>query len=180
MSLEEEVVVPAAEEPEQPETPETPEPETPEQLEQIRKDAKAFKDQKIRAEKAEGELKKLKEKPAPKNSGDLSPDAQKRLDRIELNSLGIKDREEQDYVLGAALRMGVDPSEAASDEFVAGKLEKMREVKKTKGATPPPNGGGNATTNVTRLAEEALKTGKLPGDPKLREQVRAEMKRIGK
>jgi hypothetical protein len=161
-------------EPEQPEAP------TPEELADLKKRAGAFEDQKKRAENAEGELKKLKEKPTPSNTGDLSPDAQKRLDRIELNSLGIKDRDEQDFVLGAAKRMGVDPSEAANDEFVSAKLEKMREARKTKEATPAPKGGGGSTSNVTRLAEKALQTGELPTDPKLREQVRAEMKRISK
>ena len=98
-----------------------------------------------------------------------------------MNSLGIKDREEQDFVLGAAKRLGVDPSEAASDEIVAGQLEKMREARKTKEATPAPSrGGSGSNTNVTRLAEKALSTGELPTDPALRAKVREEMKRLTK
>lgn len=175
-------VTPAAEEPtpeQEPENPEdAPEAEPENDAEKYRKIAE---DQRKRAEKAEAENKKLKarqESPAPASEHDLSPEAQKRLDRIELNSLGIKDREEQDFVLGAAKRMGVEPSEAASDEVVTAKLEKMRETRKTREATPPPSRGGQATTNVTRLAEKALSTGELPTDPALRAKVREEMKRL--
>ena len=74
--------------------------------------------------------------------------------------------------------MGVSPSDAAADEFVSSRLEKMRDVRKTKQATPPPSQGGQSTSNVTRLAEKALQTGDLPTDPKIRSQVQAEMKRL--
>ena len=187
MSADELEVTPPAEEvtPEpELENPENQDQPTAEELADLRKKATAFEDQKKRAEKAEAELKKLKPKPdaeAPSNAGDLSPATQQRLDRIELNSLGIKDRDEQDFVLGAAKRLGVDPSQAAADPIVAGKLEAMREARKTKEATPAPSrAGGGTSTNITRLAEKALSTGELPPDPKLRAQVQAEMKRLTK
>jgi hypothetical protein len=165
--------------------------ETTEDLEKVRKDAKAYGDTKIRAENAETardsykqrlidagfdpDTGKAKEQTQSSSTGD-----QKRLDRIELNSLGIKDREEQDLILGAAQRLGVSLSEAASDDVVSAKLEKMREARKTKDATPAPSRTGQSTANVTRLAEKALSTGELPSDPKLRTEVRAEMKRLTK
>ena len=136
---------------------------------------KMAEDQRKRAEKAEAELKKLKPKPnqeAP--SGD-----QHRLDRIELNSLGIKHPDDQSYVISAAKRLGVGLSEAASDELVAAKLEKMAEARKTKDATPAPGRStGSSTANVTKLAEKALQTGELPTDPALKAKVKTEMRRI--
>jgi hypothetical protein len=136
---------------------------------------KIAEDQRKRAEKAEAELKKLKPKPAQEA---LSGDHQ-RLDRIELNSLGIQNRDDQDLVIGAAKRMGVSLTEAAADEYVSAKLERQREARKTKDATPAPGRGtGSSTANVTKLAEKALQTGELPTDPALKAKVKAEMRRV--
>lgn len=176
-------ILPAEEVIEEPEIQETEIPVeeelTPDQIADLRKQAKKAEDQEKRAIKAEDELKKLK---APKTQPPADHSANNaRLDRIELNSLGIKDREEQDFVLGAAKRLGVEPSEAANDPIVATKLEKMREERATKDATPRPRGGGGApVNNVTKLAEKALQTGDLPTDPELRKKVQAEMRRISK
>jgi hypothetical protein len=142
---------------------------------------KIAEDQRKRAEKAEAELKKAKDKPAPSNAGALSPEAEARLTRSELFGLGIKDADEQKFVTDAAKRLGVSVYEAANDELIAARLEKMREARKTKEATPAPSrGNGASTSNVTKLAEKALATGELPTDPALREKVRTEMKRISK
>jgi DNA-binding TFAR19-related protein (PDSD5 family) len=138
--------LPAEEVTEDPEIPAEEIPETPaEDLEQLRKDAKAFKDQKARAEKAEGELKKLKQAPP---SNDLSPATQQRLDRIELTSLGHKDREEQDFILNAAKRLGISVGEAADDEFVKSKLDRMQATRKSKEATPDPSRRGGSARNT--------------------------------
>ncbi|MBX3498112.1 MAG: hypothetical protein KF889_01610 [Alphaproteobacteria bacterium] len=152
----EDVVVPAAEAPEAPEAPEIETPEEPEapepeadepqeDLVQIRKDAKAFQDQKRRAEKAEARVRELEGKPKPadpEKGGEALSNLTKRVVRAELAGLGIKDQAEQDFVIAAATRLGIEPSAAATDEIVAAKLEKMREAKATKEATPPPNKGG--------------------------------------
>ncbi len=178
MNENEQEQLPAGEVTEETETPEQENPDEPaEDLEQLRKDAKAFKDQRARAEKAEGELKKLRQTPP---QSDLSPATQQRLDRIELTSLGVRDRDEQDFVLGAAKRLGVDPSEAANDEVVQGRLEKMREAKRTKEATPTPSRGSGSSTNITRLAQKALETGELPTDAETKAKVKAEMKKLSK
>jgi hypothetical protein len=154
--------------------------ESSETTDQEAKHKKAFEDQKRRAEIAEGKLKKLNAGGQSQSASDHSAN-NARMDRIELTALGIKDREEQDFVLGAAKRLGVEVGVAANDEIVAGKLEKMREARAAKDATPRPKGGGGSTTNnVTKLAEKALQTGELPTDPKLRDQVRTEMRRISK
>lgn len=120
-------------------------------------------------------------RPEPSAPGALSPDAEARITRSELFGLGIKDPEEQKLVTDAAKRLGISVYEAANDEFIAARLDKMREAKKTKEATPAPNRGtGGGTANITKLAEKALATGELPTDPATREKVRAEMKRISK
>jgi hypothetical protein len=161
---------------------ETTEAPTAEEVADLRKKAIAFEDQKKRAEKAEAELKKLKPKPeapAPSNAADLS-NLEKRVVKAELAAAGITHAEDQEFVLGAAKRLGVDPAEAASDPLVAGKLEAMRDARKTTEATPRPSRVGQSSTNVTRLAEKALSSGELPTDPALRAKVREEMKRISK
>lgn len=166
----------------EPENPENQEQLTAEELADLRKKASAFEDQKKRAENAETELKKLKSKPdasAPTNAPDLSA-LEKRVVKAELASAGITNAEEQDFVISAAKRLGVEPGEAANDEIVKARLETMRETRKTKEATPAPSRGGQSSTNVTRLAEKALQTGELPSDPKLKAQVREEMKRFTK
>jgi hypothetical protein len=141
-------------------------------------------DQRKRAEKAEAELKKLKPKPetaTQQNGNALSPEAEARVQRAELNGLGITNPDDQKLVSDAAKRLGISVYEAANDEFIAARLETAREKRKTKDATPPPTkGGGTSTANITRLAEKALQTGELPTEPKLKEQVKAEMRRISK
>jgi len=145
MAEPEEVVVPTAEEPETPETPETPEvPETPTPApdSEAEKHRKAFEDQKKRAEKAEAEAKRLREKYEPANPAAPSEPANSdRMDRVELIALGVKDREEQDFVLSVAKRAGLSPAEAFADEFVMARIEKMRVAKRTQEATPEPNRG---------------------------------------
>jgi hypothetical protein len=131
------------------------------------------------------EAKKQWVKPSPSAPRENSPspdlsNLEKRVVKAELAAAGITHAEDQEFVLGAAKRLGVDPAEAASDPLVAGKLEAMREARKTKEATPTPSRVGQSSTNVTRLAEKALSSGELPTDPALRAKVKEEMKRISK
>jgi hypothetical protein len=138
---------------------ETEEPE--EDLEQIRKDAKAFKDQKIRAEKAESELKKFKGGKketgnAPNKNGQaLSEEDTARINRSEdrseraaLRSMGITHPDDIQYVRDAAKRLGEDVEQAAEDEFVKSKLERMQEARKTKESTPGPSKRGGSARNT--------------------------------
>lgn len=180
MSIEDiEEVVPAEEVIDEPAV----EPESPEAQEpanETEKYRKIAEDQRKRAEKAEAEAKKLRSQKPPAE-GALSPDAEARITRSELFGLGIKDPEEQKFVTDAAKRLGISVYEAANDELIAARLDKMREAKKTKEATPAPNRStGGGTANITKLAEKALATGELPTDPELKAKVRAEMKRISK
>lgn len=182
---------PETPEPENPEEPETPEPELEEpeeDPEQIRKDAKAFKDQKKRAEKAEADAKALRDKYEPKtrkDGQDLSALEQQvaalqtQVVRANLSAAGVKHPDDQKFVIEAAKRLGVDPVEAATDELVAAKLERMRASRATKEATPAPNkrGTSSGTSDVARLADKVEKGGALPSDPALAEKVQQEIAR---
>lgn len=86
--------------------------------------------------------------PDTSTSGALSPEADARITRAELSALGIKDTDEQELVTSAAKRLGITVYEAANDEFIANKLERMRETKKTKQASPAPNRGGGSSRNT--------------------------------
>ena len=182
--VEEETTTEVAEEAEATEAAEetSEETDTDEDLEQIRKDAKAFQDQKRRAEKAEKELKDLK---AKKGKGDdKEPDPtytalEQRVIRAELAAAGVKHPDDQQYVIDAAQRLGVEPSEAISDEIVAAKLKRMTDTRKTKDATPAPRGRGGqgSSTDVGRLADKVTQGAALPTDPALAEKVQAEIAR---
>jgi len=186
--VEEETTVPTEEvEPSEEGTGEETEPV--EDLEQIRKDAKAFKDQKIRAEKAEKELKDLKAKGkdrVPNKDGQAHSDqddriarAEDRAERAELRAMGVTHADDIQYVREAAKRLGIEPAEAISDELVAAKLNRMAENRKSKDATPSPSkrGGNSGTNDVGRLADKVAAGGELPKDPALAEKVQKEISR---
>lgn len=129
------------------------------------KHQKAFEDQKRRAEKAETEAKRLRDlyepkketRRAPKKDDEALSNLEKRVARAELTAIGINTKEQQDFVFGAAQRLGIDPVEAANDPIVVAKLETMREVAATKEATPAPSkGGGTArkAKNAWDLTDE--------------------------
>lgn len=151
---------------------------TTEEIADLRKRADAFDDQKKRAEKAEGELKKLKPqetKPAQQEASSSANNDD--VIRARLEARGILDEDKQDAVLEAAKVLGISPIKALDNEIVKGRLAAMDSEKKTKDATPAPSRGGGTTTNISRLADKAFETGELPTDPKLRAEVKAEMKR---
>jgi hypothetical protein len=106
------------------------------------------------------ETKKLWVKPTPastppKKSNALSDDDNARITRSEdrseraaLRSLGITHTEDIQYVRDAAKRLGIDVEEAATDEFVQSKLERMQAVRKTNAATPPSSKRGGSSRNA--------------------------------
>ena len=201
----EKVVVPTEEAPEEPETPtEDPEePETPEHdddepeedLEQVRKDAKAFQDQKRRAEKAEAEARRLREKYEPKERGRApkkgdqderyeqaearAARAEERAARAELRSMGITHPDDIELVTKAGKELGIDPVEAAERRYVKAELEEQREIRRTKDATPAPGkrSGQTSAKDVGTLADKVEKGGALPSDPVLAEKVQDELAR---
>jgi hypothetical protein len=163
--------------------------ESTENLEQIRKDAKAFKDQKLRAEKAEARVKELegkgKEKVTPKtNDQDNSAltqevaRANERATRAELRTMGITHADDLKVVMDAAKQLGIDPTEAAERPYVKAEIESKRDARKTSAATPSPGkGAGGSNTNVSSLADKVAAGAALPSDPALAEKVQKELAR---
>lgn len=165
-----------------PEVPATPEPLTEEQITDLQKKASAFEDQKKRAEIAEGKLKQF-EKPKPEvpvtphPTGDVPSATDDNVTRARLEARGILDEDEQDAVIEAAKVLNTTPIKALELGIVKGRLAEIKAQKATTAATPAPSRGGGTSTNISRLADKALETGVFPDDPKLKAQVKEEMKR---
>lgn len=150
---------------------------TAEEIADLQKKAKGFDDQKKRAEKAEGELKKLKPQETKPVQQEASGSSNDDLVRARLEARGVLDEDKQDAVLEAAKVLGISPIKALDNEIVKGRLAAMDSEKKTKDATPAPSRGGGTTTNISRLADKAFETGELPTDPKLKALVKEEMRK---
>lgn len=121
-----------------------------------------YEGQKVRAEKAEGlrdtyrqrlidagldpDTGKPKENgQAPNKDGQALSALEQRVVKAELTAAGHSHPDDQKFLIDAARRLGVEPLEAATDEFVASKLEKMRDARKTKDNTPAPGRGQGAS-----------------------------------
>jgi hypothetical protein len=135
-----------------------------------------YEGQKVRAEKAEGARDSYKQrlidagldpetgKPkesgqAPKKDGqDLSAltqqvaQLQQQVVLSDLRAAGHTHPDDQKFILDAARRLGVEPLEAAKDEFVAAKLVKIREARTTKENTPAPGKGSGGTPRKVKTA----------------------------
>lgn len=148
--------------------------ETDEEEEDDGKDWKKIaEDQRKRAEKAESKLKggKSKEKETPKNENGAITLAD--LQRIELQTLGFKTEGERKIVQNAAKVLGVSLEEAAQEEIVLKKVERLREENQTAKATPRSKKKSDTTTdNIERLAKKAIEDGEYPKDKETREKVR--------
>jgi hypothetical protein len=166
------------------ETLETPEPLTPEQIADLQKKANAYEDQKKRAEIAEAELKKRPKASEPTTPTPVNPTVPSTSDdnvtRARLEARGILDEDEQDAVIEAARVLNTTPIKALDNEIVKGRLAAIKAQKATTTATPAPSRGGGTTTNIGRLADKALETGEMPSDPKLKAQVKEELRKRSK
>lgn len=158
MTEDEEVVV----EPTEPVEPtESDEPAEPTEPEEPQEDYRGKLNATNRLLKKEGyvfdETKKEWTKPSPatrppQKDNDLSDEgiarisrAEERSERTALRSMGITHTDDIQYVRDAAKRLGIDVEEAAEDEFIKNKLERMKATRETKEATPGPSKrGGNA------------------------------------
>jgi hypothetical protein len=123
-----------------------------------------FEDQQKRAKNAEDLLRKAgldpktgkpKESRAPNKDGKALSDedtaritrSEERSERAALRSMGITHADDIEYVRKAATRLGIDVEEAATDELVKSKLDRMKAARDTKDATPPPNKRGGQGSN---------------------------------
>lgn len=125
-------------------------------------------DWKARAIKAEKAIEKAKKKQkGEKTEEDSDPD---RLNRLELKADGIKEKEDQDYVLKVAKAEGVDPSDIISDkekyDFVHDRLAANKRARQSAQATPRSNNrAGVQTDEIAALARKYQKDGSLPDEP---------------
>lgn len=141
--------------------------------------------QKIRAEKAEKELKEIKsqleakkEKPSetPKNNDDSGePDSNERLDRLALKSEGITNREDQDLVLKEAKRLQMSVEDVIQEDYIKSKLKNLATQREAESGMPSDDGkptGGNKGT-VEYWLDKKGKDGQYitPSDPELATKV---------
>jgi hypothetical protein len=123
-----------------------------------------FEDQQKRANNAENLLRKAgldpktgkpKESRAPNKDGKALSDedtarivrSEERSERAALRSMGITHPDDIEYVRKQAKHFDGDVEQAAVDEFVKNKLDRMKATRDTKDATPPPNKRGGSASN---------------------------------
>lgn len=124
-----------------------------------------FEDQQRRAKNAEDLLRKAgldpktgkpKESRAPNKGGNVLSDEQEarltraedRAERAELRSVGVTHPDDIAFVRKQAKHFDGDVIEAAADEFVKSKLDRMQKARETKDATPRPNTRGGSPRNT--------------------------------
>ena len=127
-------------------------------------------------------LQKQKEKPEKtvetvKTESKVKPDTQEELDRLRLEARGYLDESEQDIILKFSKGMGVSPVEAAKDDLVKMKIERMREEAKTQNAIPTPSGKAGSQKHDV---DYYISKGEFPDDDEMFEKVQAELVRRGK
>lgn len=123
-------------------------------------------------DRKEAELSRLKKRETkrPEASSETAPD----LDLIRLEARGYTKKEEQDAILQAAKSLGVSPIEAAEDEFVLAKIDRMRKAHRAAAAADRPSNGSPVTK---RDANYYIRKGELPKDPAMLAKVQEELAR---
>lgn len=84
-----------------------------------------------------------------------------------LEARGFLDKEEQELIIRAAKLDGVTPIEAAQDELVLEKIERMRKVKKASRAIDGSSGGSRP---AKKDVDYYIRNNKVPSDPELAAQ----------
>lgn len=132
-------------------------------------------DWKARALKAEKAIVKAKEKQKGSKSESIDPE---KLTRIELKAEGIREPEDQNYIMRVARAEGIDPVEALNIDFVQDRLKANERKRLSDAATPRGNNRtGNPKDEVTAAVRKYKKTGELPDDnPGLTAKVLKELK----
>ena len=97
-----------------------------------------------------------------------------RIDRIELKSEGVKDKDSQDFVLEYAQVKGMDLSEALQSRVVQAELKEIAEKSKQKSASATPSNrtGSRRTDDVGYWASQLTNKGKSAPTAEMRRKVR--------
>lgn len=96
------------------------------------------------------------------------------LDVIRLEARGYTNQEEQEEILRAAKSLGVTPIEAAEDEFVLQKIQRMRAAKRAATSVDRPS---NGSPLMSKNVDYYIRKGEIPKDKKMLEEVQVELAR---
>lgn len=112
-----------------------------------------------------------KDEPAPlqtKNSDELD---EAQLDYLDVK--GVTDEDEIEVIWSVVKKTGMSVRDALKDDYVSAKLEKIREQKAVKDATPGTNrrAGGGTPDSLAAAVARFEATQELPTDFALRSQV---------
>jgi hypothetical protein len=162
-------------------TPEIESTDTP-TLEDYNKTKEYAKNQKIRAEKAEKELKTFKanqpkETETPKNEEKKSnePDYAERLEKVVLKTEGVTHPDDQKFVLDMAKRLKLSVDEVLQEDYVKAKLKSANIQREAESGMPSGSGkaGGTAKNSVDYWVDRVKSDGtfETPDDPELAKQV---------
>lgn len=123
-------------------------------------------------DRREAELERLKtRKPKP---DDAPASNGTDTDIIRLEARGFLKKDEQDEIVRAAKSMGVSTVEAAEDEYVLAKIERMRKAKRAAQAADAPSNGSPV---ARRDANYYIRKGEMPKDPDMIAKVQTELAR---
>lgn len=118
-------------------------------VEKLTKAEELAKNQKIRAEKAEAELKRLKAESAKPNEI-KSNEPDERIDKLTLRSEGITNPDDQKIVLDEAKRLKLPVEEVASMEHIKSRLKTAQAQREAESGMPEGKGkaGGSSKNTV--------------------------------
>lgn len=127
-----------------------------------------------KADRYKLERDRLKERPSKIEKESETVSSPEELAIIRLEARGFRNSDEQKEILRAAKSMGITPVEAAEDEYVLAKIERMRRTKKAAGAVDrPSNGSGTVKKDVNYY----IRKGILPTDRNMLAEVQDELAR---
>jgi hypothetical protein len=124
--------------------------------------------QKEKPEVVKAELKVEPKKPKQENED---------IDRLRLEARGFLNEDEQDVILKFSKGLGISAVEAAKDDLITAKIEKMRSEEKTANAIPTPSGKAGSQKHDV---DYYISKGEFPDDDEMYEKVQAELVRRGK
>jgi hypothetical protein len=151
--------------------------------EKLAKTQEYAKNQKIRAEKAEAELKKFKsqQKPetlAPKTEEPKSnePDLVEKLEKVILKTEGITNPDDMKFVLGEANRLKIPVDEILQEDYVKTRLKSAQTQREAEAGMPGGSGkgsGGSAKNTVEYWVDRKKADGtyETPADRELAGKV---------
>lgn len=132
-------------------------------------------DWKERALKAEKVIEMKKKEAKKKRKESKSSDDDVILARLE--SRGVMEKEDQEYVLKYANVEGISPIEALNESLVQDKLSHFEKKRKSKAASKAPgNRTGGSSDDVDKWVRRYKKDGSLPDNPRLVSQVLDKLK----